>query len=322
MVSAFSPQFRGGRSDRICEPKPLQHALARQAAFAVGDIDQPTDAAQQAVLIGVEGAIGIRHLPEHLDEFDALLVGQPFVDDAGEMEQFGRTIGRALTRRQQRPRIGLRQIEPPLEKFCHDGALPLVKMVVAVRHLGKQRRQCQLQLVLAFARVVGGTGQPSYDAVDHCLLPNIGDRRAATPRGLGFWRRRIRRRSRKRSRGPAVLAADIAKERPWQDAAPSLFSILSDGCRWPGSPGRRCITSSGCSGWVTTSGTSKTAAPTPMIRASPASSWSAITTSPICGGGWRPTVLTAAGRIGTRSTTPGMGSPASGSRGSIAKPTP
>src|SRR5579871_1524146 len=295
MVSAFSPQFRGGRSDRICEPKPLQHALARQAAFAVGDIDQPTDAAQQAVLIGVEGAIGIRHLPEHLDEFDALLVGQPFVDDAGEMEQFGRTI---------------------------DGALPLVKMVVAVRHLGKQRRQCQLQLVLAFARVVGGTGQPSYDAVDHCLLPNIGDRRAATPRGLGFWRRRIRRRSRKRSRGPAVLAADIAKERPWQDAAPSLFSILSDGCRWPGSPGRRCITSSGCSGWVTTSGTSKTAAPTPMIRASPASSWSAITTSPICGGRWRPTVLTAAGRIGTRSTTPGMGSPASGSRGSIAKPTP
>src|SRR4051794_6876171 len=65
----------------------LQHALARRAPFAVGDIEQTAYPAQERILQRVDHAIGVDDLPEHLHKLDPLLEREAIVDDAGEAEE-------------------------------------------------------------------------------------------------------------------------------------------------------------------------------------------------------------------------------------------
>jgi hypothetical protein len=79
-------------------------ASPRFATVMIGDIDQSGNAAKQRVLLAVRiKAIGESDLPNVFDQGDAILFGELFNDDAGEMEQVRRSR-RALCRCLDEPR--------------------------------------------------------------------------------------------------------------------------------------------------------------------------------------------------------------------------
>ncbi len=181
------PVRLGSATDQGCrvEPQPLENALPRHAAFAIGHINQPADAAQQTVLILIEHTVGVGDFPQHLDQFDPLRKRQPLVDDSGEMEELGRAAGLTLAGDEQGPCILARQFEAPFEQPRDHGAFPFVEMVVAVRHLDEQCSESQLQLVLRLCPAARGrTRQPPQDAVNHGPVPSMPHRARATPHSV------------------------------------------------------------------------------------------------------------------------------------------
>jgi hypothetical protein len=55
------------RESSSIEPQALEYALARHSPLAIGDIDQPADAAKQTVLILIEHPVRVCNFPQHLD---------------------------------------------------------------------------------------------------------------------------------------------------------------------------------------------------------------------------------------------------------------
>ncbi len=142
-------------------PRAHEFALARRWREAADT------AAQHGVLEGVEHAIGIGHLPQHLDQLETLGVGEARIDEPRRAEELGRALRPPLARLLQLIRRRVVEPEMLLQDAPHRCPLRRVEMAIDLRRLHQQRRHPQPHIIRHVRCGPIPLGQPSFEPIHH-----------------------------------------------------------------------------------------------------------------------------------------------------------
>jgi hypothetical protein len=139
------------------------------AAIPIRHIDQTGDPADQRILVAGQGTIRICHLPEHLDDADAFLLGEVIDHYLGEMKKIGRLDCTCFRDLDEMGRLAVVQTEAPYQRALNDALLPILDAVIAARHLDEQHREGKRGIV-SFAGSMGiiVPGQDVEQCVEQC----------------------------------------------------------------------------------------------------------------------------------------------------------
>ena len=138
---------------------------------------QPADAADQIGLIGVEPAVGIHNLPQHLHYRKPVRMVVAVVDGPREAVQIGRLVVGGLGLGDQGIGLGVAQPEVRAQRGADGVPLIAVEVPVHARRLDEQRRRRELRRLCLRLRpcppgVVADAGlQKCLDSIEHrrCL---------------------------------------------------------------------------------------------------------------------------------------------------------
>lgn len=169
----------------------IERPFPRRAAVAIRDMDQAGDPAHQGRLIIMQLAVRIGDLPQHFNQFDALVEIESLFYDAGESIQLVRIRHRLLAGGDQIFDIGGLNSEALNDQPGNDLAFIDIEFAVHDRGLDQQGDRRRFRVVAAAVRIFSPgsratTQDHGFNAIDHrpCLAHRFGQRQGFAEPGF------------------------------------------------------------------------------------------------------------------------------------------